>query len=92
MLTYHRVQIQVLLYFYKLALPGPPPTSKKTKKRSRKPAEPELTTEDHLEAFMDRLSMWQLVGNLEQTLPSAINKAGDRDWTQTFVEGLVERQ
>ncbi|KJA13217.1 hypothetical protein HYPSUDRAFT_209728 [Hypholoma sublateritium FD-334 SS-4] len=81
------VQIQILLYFYKLALPGPPPHSEKPKKRSRKPVEPEPTAEDHLEAFMDRLSMWQLVGNLEQTSPSA----DDRDWTQMFVEGLVER-
>ncbi|PPQ65150.1 hypothetical protein CVT24_011045 [Panaeolus cyanescens] len=76
--------IQILLYMFKLSLPGPAPvdpSSTQPKKRKRSPSrgrkssrkwspsrvldEPVLTAEDHLESFMDKLSMWQLMGNLE---------------------------
>ncbi|KAF8817112.1 hypothetical protein BYT27DRAFT_7075504 [Phlegmacium glaucopus] len=62
------VQIQILLYFLKLSLAGslpPPPDSSKKRKRSREPPAPSTTIEDELEAFMDKLSMWQLIGSLD---------------------------
>ncbi|KAF8961960.1 hypothetical protein BDZ97DRAFT_1826798 [Flammula alnicola] len=89
-----RVQIQILLYFYKLSLPGLPPQTespKKKRKRSRNPPEPTYTAQDHLEVFMDRLSTWQLVGALDHAKPSSL-KNEERDWTQVFVEDVVERQ
>uniref|UniRef100_A0A8H7XWD1 DNA replication regulator Sld3 C-terminal domain-containing protein n=1 Tax=Psilocybe cubensis TaxID=181762 RepID=A0A8H7XWD1_PSICU len=79
------VQIQILLFFYKLSLPGPAPPEKKTKKRKRNEQQP-MMTRDHLEAFMDRLSMWQLLSTIEQTR----SPAEERDWIQTFFENIVE--
>lgn len=83
-----RVQIQILLFLYKLSLPGPAPPEKKRKKRkrSKKDELPPMTTQDHLEAFMDRLSMWQLLSTLEQTK----SPAEERDWIQAFAQDLVE--
>ncbi|PPQ91196.1 hypothetical protein CVT25_001212 [Psilocybe cyanescens] len=82
------VQIQVLLWLYKLSLPGPAPPEKKKRKRkrSRKDDEPDMTTEDYLEAFMDRLSMWQLLSTLERTK----NTGEERDWIQAFTQAIVE--
>ncbi|KAF8186022.1 hypothetical protein BJ912DRAFT_972640 [Pholiota molesta] len=86
------VQIQILLYFYKLSLPGPLPRAKKPRKRKLQPVEPVVTTEEHLEAFMDKLSMWQLVGSLDRAKPTTSQKKTDeRDWTQAFLEDIVER-
>jgi hypothetical protein len=96
------VQIQILLYLLKLSLPGPPPPppgSSKKRKRPREPATPSTTIEDELEAFMDKLSMWQLIGNLDVIgmpeakipLPNLISKE-NRDWIQIFAEDVVERQ
>ncbi|KAF8171102.1 hypothetical protein BJ912DRAFT_996153 [Pholiota molesta] len=86
------VQIQILLYFYKLSLPGPLPRAKKPRKRKLQPVEPMVTTEEHLEAFMDKLSMWQLVGSLDRAKPTTSQKKTDeRDWTQAFLEDIVER-
>jgi len=99
----NRVQIQILLHFLKLSLPGPPPPpppdSSKKRKRSREPPTPFNTIEDELEAFMDKLSMWQLIRNLDvagipgtqTSSPNTISKEG-RDWTQIFAEDIVERQ
>jgi hypothetical protein len=89
---------------YKLSLPGPapppaPPSGKK--KRRRVEIEPDPTTEDYLESFMDKLSTWQLVGtldrpkshlNAEEQTGKAKSNMDDRDWIQIFVEDVVERE
>ncbi|KAF9476122.1 hypothetical protein BDN70DRAFT_772893, partial [Pholiota conissans] len=85
------VQIQILLYLYKLSLPGPTPPTKKSRRRKVKSTEPVMSTEECLEAFMDKLSMWQLVGSLNRAVPSTAGKTQDRDWTQIFAEEIVER-
>ena len=86
----------------KLSLPGPPPPlpgSSKKRKRSREPPTPSTTIEDDLEAFMDKLSMWQLIGNLDVVgMPEAkisspnLASKENRDWIQIFTEDVVERQ
>ena len=102
LLTEKRVQIQILLHFLKLSLPGPPPpspSSPKKRKRSREPPTPSTTIEDGLEAFIDKLSMWQLIRNLDvagipgakTSSPSRKSKE-ERDWIQIFAEDVVERQ
>lgn len=105
-----RVQIQILLHFFKLSLPGPctplrsPPTlsSPNSKKRKRgrvadvPSVPPTMETEERLEMFMDKLSMWQLVASLElpntdQTKGKPDMKDGQaRDWMQIFCEDVVE--
>jgi hypothetical protein len=80
----------------KLSLPPPPPGSSKKRKRSGEPPTPSTTVEDELEAFMDKLSMWQLIGNLDVvgmpgTSPNLTSKE-KRDWIQIFSEDVVERQ
>ncbi|KAJ6621451.1 hypothetical protein B0H10DRAFT_987545 [Mycena sp. CBHHK59/15] len=84
------VQIQILLYLLKLSLPGPaPPPEVSSPNKRRKLGDPSPPTlEDRLESFMDKLSMWQLVGTLEEGLLHR-NK-GDRDWMQSFCEDVVE--
>ena len=97
-MTINRFQIQILLYFLKLSLPGPiPPSSDlspKRPERSRKdlqPAAPLPSDEDRLEAFMDKLSMWQLMAKLESTSTSdSISNKDERDWMQIFLEEVVE--
>ncbi|KAF8452540.1 hypothetical protein L210DRAFT_846508 [Boletus edulis BED1] len=95
------VQIQILLYLLKLSLPGPcsplprvkipandvvPSTKKKRQKERAKYIVP--STHERLESFMDKLSMWQLVINMND-----LNKNRDeRDWMQAFCENVVERQ
>lgn len=94
-----RVQIQIILYLLKLSLPGPAPPppapleSPKKRKRSVRPqpAVPVLTLEDHLEVFMDKLSMWQLVASLD--LSGKLRDTKDeRDWMQIFCEDIIEPQ
>jgi hypothetical protein len=91
-----RFQIQILFYFLKLSLPGPPPPPEsplKNRKRSRKePVLPTLSDDEHLEAFMDKLSMWQLVAGLERTDMKLNTKEDERDWMQKFFEDIVEIQ
>jgi hypothetical protein len=85
-----RVQVQILLYMVKLALPGPPPQreiSSPSKKRRKLDDPPSPTLEDRLEAFMDKLSMWQLVSTLDEGL---LHRKDDRDWMQVFCEDVVE--
>jgi hypothetical protein len=44
---------------------------------------------------MDKLSMWQLMTDLEQSSvrsTSASNNKGERDWMQIFAEEIVEPQ
>ncbi|KAH6912184.1 hypothetical protein BKA70DRAFT_1266916 [Coprinopsis sp. MPI-PUGE-AT-0042] len=99
------VQIQILLYLLKLSLPGPLPAQKcKSKKRKRRPISYSSDDEerrnsneweDHLEAFGDRLSTWQLVSSLDDFKRTTSSwKAGkekeERDWMQVFIEDLVE--
>lgn len=100
-LTDDRYQIQILLYFLKLSLPGPKPPSDsppKKHKGSRKGFQPAASLpsdEDRLEAFMDKLSMWQLMTSLEQvsTVSKSIsNNKDERDWMQIFLEEVIEPQ
>ncbi|PBK66903.1 hypothetical protein ARMSODRAFT_938608 [Armillaria solidipes] len=97
------VLIQILLHFLILSLPGPPPPSpssespsRKGKKQSpRKNASRTLiqTTEDRLEAFMDKLSMWQLINVVEQSSTSSKDdKEAELDWIQHFFRDVVEPQ
>lgn len=76
-----RTKIQILLYLLKLSLPGPCPPStqhdgakdpeassspkrrKKSKKKDTEP--PPESTEERLESFMDKLSMWQLTATID---------------------------
>ncbi|KAJ7483311.1 hypothetical protein FB451DRAFT_1234085 [Mycena latifolia] len=84
------VQVQILLYLLKMSLPGPPPPpeiSSPSKKRRKLDNPPSPSLEDRLEAFMDKLSMWQLVTTLDEGL---LHRKGDRDWMQTFFEDVVE--
>ncbi|KAJ7233099.1 hypothetical protein C8J57DRAFT_1382948 [Mycena rebaudengoi] len=84
------VQIQIILCLLKLSLPGPmplPAVDSPNKKRRKLGDPPPPSLEDRLEAFMDKLSMWQLVGTLEDDISRP--KDG-RDWMQTFCEELVE--
>jgi hypothetical protein len=104
-----------LLYLFKFSLPGaqPPPadsnnigSTSKSKKRKRSaissPPKPILTAEDHLESFMDKLTMWQLVKRVDgasnsthtgQTKADKNKKnQDDRDWMQIFAEDVVEPQ
>jgi len=96
-----RFQLQILLYLLKLSLPGPPPppdSPAKGHKESRKgprPAAPTLSYEDRLEAFMDKLAVWQLMAGLEQTSTkshSISDTKDERDWMQVFFEETVEPQ
>lgn len=93
------VQIQIILYLLKLSLPGPapppPPPLESPKKRKRsarpQPAVPVLTLEDHLEVFMDKLSMWQLVATLDLSGKLCDTKE-ECDWMQIFCEDIIEPQ
>lgn len=103
-----RVQIQILLYMFKISLPGYKiqpssldsyETTKASRsgkrKRSSKSVDIEqiLSIEDQLEAFMDKLAMWQLIGGIDESNGgSASTKGDERDWTQIFVEDVVEPQ
>ncbi|KAG6918752.1 hypothetical protein DXG01_011943 [Tephrocybe rancida] len=88
-------QIQILLYFLKLSLPGPPPPplspiKQKGKRGHKEPQGAEPPPEDCLEIFMDRLSMWQLMDGLENTSKAGSNES--LDWMQTFFESTVKLQ
>ncbi|TEB36846.1 hypothetical protein FA13DRAFT_1088137 [Coprinellus micaceus] len=75
-----------MLYFLKLSLPAPPQTDK-GKRRRRRSFSAEVTTEEYLEQFMDRLSMWQLLEAVQSTRG---DKVEERDWMQSFCEEIVE--
>lgn len=65
-----------------------PTTKKKRQKERAKVIIP--SAQERLESFMDKLSMWQLVINMNDA-----NKPADRDerdWMQAFCENVVERQ
>ncbi|KAG6877131.1 hypothetical protein C0993_010083 [Termitomyces sp. T159_Od127] len=89
-------QIQILLYFLKLSLPDhSPPLPSPVKKRGRRglPKQPaELSAEECLEVFMDKLSMWQLMDGLENSSKAKGEKEGQLDWMQTFYEQIVKPQ
>ncbi|KAK0206915.1 hypothetical protein DFS33DRAFT_630521 [Desarmillaria ectypa] len=95
------VLIQILLHFLILSLPGPPPPPPPSESSSRKrkiqsPRKDALrtltqTTEDRLEAFMDKLSMWQLINAVEQSSASSKDdKEAEIDWIQRFFHDIVE--
>ncbi|KAF7289066.1 hypothetical protein HMN09_01354800 [Mycena chlorophos] len=90
------VQVQILLHLLKLSLPGPMPTPdtsesprKKRRKIGNREPPPPPSLEDRLEAFMDKLSMWQLMSTLDTGL---VQRRGtdDRDWMQVFCADVVE--
>ncbi|KAG5222617.1 hypothetical protein IMY05_C2478001300 [Salix suchowensis] len=90
--TMDRVLVQILLYMLRLTLPAQPQPERSPKRRKRKgrtyePAN-SLAPEDILESFMDKLSAWQHIRNLE---PNASTK-DDLDWMQTFCQDVVEPQ
>ena len=111
--------IQILLYLLLITLPRPPAKSAAKKSRSpsiaapspspRKPkpqddAGDPIPIDERLEAFLDRLSMWQLMVSIDDaaggvtslrgpntTLGKGKGKATDeRDWMQKFCEDIVE--
>ncbi|KAF9266273.1 hypothetical protein L218DRAFT_1075244 [Marasmius fiardii PR-910] len=97
------VQIQILLHFLLLSLPGPTPpppppppppemSSVKRRKQIRKKAAPIPSTEDRLEAFMDKLSTWQLMVDLSASPIKKKARDGDEDWMQTFSRDVVDSQ
>ncbi|TRM60336.1 hypothetical protein BD626DRAFT_571758 [Schizophyllum amplum] len=76
--------------------PAQPPSPRKRRRKDPEPAP--LAPEVYLEAFMDKLSMWQLVRGLDPRLrakpspaPGRSTAADDeRDWMQVFCEDVVE--
>ncbi|KAG7447555.1 uncharacterized protein BT62DRAFT_993235 [Guyanagaster necrorhizus] len=95
------VLIQILLHLLLLSLPGPPPPPSESPSRKRKKQSPRndtartvnKTTEDRLEAFMDKLSMWQLINIVEQSSASSKDdKENVLDWIQRFFRDVVEPQ
>ncbi|KAJ3869282.1 hypothetical protein EV359DRAFT_30423 [Lentinula novae-zelandiae] len=96
------VQIQILLHLLILSLPGLPPppppefpemSSVKRRKRPRKKVTPVITPADRLEAFMDKLSMWQLMGDLDDSNERervTVTPKDELDWTQRFCQSIVE--
>ncbi|KAJ3750912.1 hypothetical protein DFH05DRAFT_1567457 [Lentinula detonsa] len=93
------VQIQILIHLLILSLPGPIPprpdspemSSVKRRKRPRKKTARITTPEERLEAFMDKLSMWQLMGDLDANGKTrATDKANNElDWIQLFCSNIV---
>uniref|UniRef100_A0A0W0FPN7 DNA replication regulator Sld3 C-terminal domain-containing protein n=1 Tax=Moniliophthora roreri TaxID=221103 RepID=A0A0W0FPN7_MONRR len=97
------VQIQILLHLLVLSLPRPPPprsqslelSSVKRRKLPRKKPTQVPTTADRLEAFMDKLSTWQLMGDLNSSPARNANKfhkEEELDWMQLFYKDTVEPQ
>ncbi|KAG5732729.1 hypothetical protein E4T56_gene16704 [Termitomyces sp. T112] len=87
-------QIQILLYFLKLSLPKSPPSPTPDKKKGKRslPVSPlKPSSEDCLEIFMDKLSMWQLMDGLEISKAEG-PKDKQLDWIQTFYEKIVKPQ
>ncbi|KAK7679006.1 hypothetical protein QCA50_017950 [Cerrena zonata] len=115
------VLIQIILHFLVLTRPEPPmdqrdpspdplPPSQSPRKRKRKapPSDtllPNSEIEDQLEAFMDKLCMWQLTSALDNITtgktPGTNGKPGtttqgnqktsdERDWMQKFCEDVIE--
>jgi len=56
------------------------------------PIPPSLRTEDHLERLMDKLSMWQLMGDLDPTGTPRPRKRDELDWMQLYCCSVVEPQ
>ncbi|KAG7097379.1 hypothetical protein E1B28_004729 [Marasmius oreades] len=94
------VQIQILLHFLLLSLPGPTPlppppppelSSVKRRKQTRKKAIPIPSIEDRLEVFMDKLSTWQLMVDLNSS-PVKDKIDDGLDWMQAFSRDVVDPQ
>ncbi|KAH7886504.1 hypothetical protein F5I97DRAFT_1807672 [Phlebopus sp. FC_14] len=101
------VQIQILLYCLKLSLPGPcnplpavtiaPPIadavpSSRKKRRKERPKIIIPSPTERLESFMDKLSTWQLLSQMDDAKEPSNTTRDQRDWMQSFCEDIVERQ
>ena len=68
-------------------------SSVKRRKRPVKKAARVPTTEERLESFMDKLSMLQLMGDLEDAndaVRAATKPANEVNWAQSFCQNTVE--
>ncbi|KIK70528.1 hypothetical protein GYMLUDRAFT_234983 [Collybiopsis luxurians FD-317 M1] len=97
------VHIQILLNFLILSLPGTRPlppepeipqiSSVKRRKRPIKKAARVSTPEERLESFMDKLSMMQLMGDLEDSndvVRAATKPKDELNWAQSFCQNTIE--
>jgi hypothetical protein len=90
-LTANRVQIQILMYLLKLSLLGPQPVSP-SKKRKRVAESEQIRQEEEqaLEGFFDRMSMWQLMSDMETSQVNPVNGLDkEHDWIQKFFLNTV---
>lgn len=89
-----RVQIQILLCLLKLSLPQPvePEESPKRKRIKRQTTMDTESTEDLLERFIDKLTIWQYFSGAFDVYAANrnVSLSDDRDWMQVFCEDLVE--
>lgn len=89
-----RVQIQILLCLLKLSLPQPvePEESPKKKRSKRQTTMDTESTEDLLERFIDKLTIWQYFSGAFDVYAANrnVSLSDDRDWMQVFCEDLVE--
>ncbi|KAF7975015.1 hypothetical protein HWV62_10635 [Athelia sp. TMB] len=96
------VRIQILLYFLKLALPGPQPPdaveeeappARRHKRGKPKPKIAVLSVQERLESLMDKMATWQMLdsfGDDPTGRKQNVNLKDERDWTQKFCEDVVE--
>ncbi|KAF5392509.1 hypothetical protein D9757_002288 [Collybiopsis confluens] len=97
------VCIQILLNLLLLSLPGPRPvplepkipqlSSVKRRKQPIKKAASVPTPEERLESFMDKLSMLQLMGDLEncdQASRPTPRPNNELNWAQSFCQNIIE--
>ncbi|KAF9031873.1 hypothetical protein BDZ89DRAFT_1131695 [Hymenopellis radicata] len=89
--------VQLLLHMIILTLPGLPETSspKKRKRSSKNDATNQdklskETVEDRIEVYMDKLSTWQLVKDLEEMSSHTNKNEDEHDWVQKFLSQVVE--
>ncbi|GLB40855.1 putative DNA replication regulator SLD3 [Lyophyllum shimeji] len=88
-------QIQILLYFLKLSLPGPMPPPSPPPKRGKRKRSQQVSAEPPpevcLETFMDKLAGWQLLGSHQTAAETLHASSKDKplDWMQSFFEEIV---
>jgi len=95
-----RVQIQILLYMFKISLPerrSPPSlrlddASRSEKRKRTSKSEPVETVQGRLEAFMDKLTMWLLISandSSAMTQMTAICRPLRCPFSRTMVTGTI---